>query len=88
VTESDRSATIIPGWYGERLDLDHAIHACFAHAEYQARQRDKAGPQDEHPAAPAPEPARDPETEPWHPTATEVDVIAAIQKACQKYAVT
>jgi hypothetical protein len=81
-------ATIIPGWYGERLDLDHAIHACFAHAEYQARQRDKAGPQDEHPAAPAPEPARDPETEPWHPTATEVDVIAAIQKACQKYAVT
>jgi HNH endonuclease len=32
--------TIIPPWYGERLDLDYAIHACFAHADYQARHRD------------------------------------------------
>ena len=24
--------TIIPAWYGERLDLDYAIHACFANA--------------------------------------------------------
>jgi len=24
--------TIIPPWYGERLDLDYAIHACFANA--------------------------------------------------------
>ena len=24
--------TIIPPWYGERLDLDHAIWACFANA--------------------------------------------------------
>ena len=29
--------TIIPAWYGERLDLDYAIHACFANADYQAR---------------------------------------------------
>jgi hypothetical protein len=79
--------TIVPGWYGERLDLDHAIHACFAHAEYTARQREKAEHRDEHPAAPEPEPEPETETEPWHPTATEVDVIAAIQKACQKYAV-
>ena len=33
--------TIIPAWYGERLDLDYAIHACFANAAYQARQRDR-----------------------------------------------
>ena len=24
--------TIIPPWYGERLDLDYAIHTCFANA--------------------------------------------------------
>jgi endonuclease/exonuclease/phosphatase family metal-dependent hydrolase len=24
--------TIIPAWYGERLDLDHAIYICFANA--------------------------------------------------------
>ena len=28
--------TIIPPWYGERLDLDYAIHACFANAANQA----------------------------------------------------
>ena len=51
-------ATIIPAWYGERLDLDYAIHACFANAEYQARQREKE-PRDEDPAVPAPAPGRD-----------------------------
>jgi hypothetical protein len=34
--------TIIPPWYGERLDLDHAIYVCFANArtaeERQARR--------------------------------------------------
>ena len=34
--------TIIPPWYGERLDLDHAIYTCLANArspqERQARQ--------------------------------------------------
>jgi Domain of unknown function (DUF222)/HNH endonuclease len=34
--------TIIPPWYGERLDLDHAIYVCFANAANQARQRDNA----------------------------------------------
>ncbi len=31
--------TIVPAWYGERLDLDYAIHASFADATYQARQQ-------------------------------------------------
>jgi hypothetical protein len=30
--------TIIPPWYGERLDLDHAIYVCFANAANQADQ--------------------------------------------------
>jgi len=36
--------TIIPPWYGERLDLDHAIYVCFANAANQARQHDNAPP--------------------------------------------
>jgi hypothetical protein len=43
--------TIIPPWYGERLDLDHAIYVCFANAANQARQPD-SGPsptQEDHP---------------------------------------
>ena len=38
--------TIIPPWYGERLDLDHAIHACLAHARTEQDKpagRDQAG---------------------------------------------
>ena len=35
--------TIIPPWYGERLDLDHAIYVCPANAANQARQ-DGSGP--------------------------------------------
>jgi HNH endonuclease len=34
--------TIIPAWYGERLDLDHAIYVCLANAENRARRRDQA----------------------------------------------
>jgi hypothetical protein len=34
-------STIIPAWYGERLDLDHAIYVCFANAANQARRRDQ-----------------------------------------------
>jgi hypothetical protein len=30
--------TIIPPWYGERLDLDYAIYTCFANAANKARQ--------------------------------------------------
>jgi hypothetical protein len=72
--------TIVPGWYGERLDLDHALYTCFANAEYQARHRDCADQHDDHPAAPAPR------AEPWRPAATEVDAITAIQKLCKAYA--
>ena len=38
--------TIIPPWYGERLDLDYAIHICFANARTQEERRadrDQAG---------------------------------------------
>ena len=38
--------TIIPPWYGERLDLDHAIYACFANArteEEKQADRDQDG---------------------------------------------
>jgi 5-methylcytosine-specific restriction endonuclease McrA len=64
--------TIVPAWYGERLDLDYAIYTCFANAETRARQRDDAA------ASPSA-----PEATPWRPTATEVDVIAAIQELCR-----
>ena len=36
--------TIIPPWYGERLDLDHAIYVCFANAASQAGQHDNGPP--------------------------------------------
>jgi hypothetical protein len=79
--------TIIPPWYGERLDLDYAIYTCFANAEYHARQREKAGQRDQagqpdqQPAA-----ATMPQEVPWTPTATEVDIFAAIRQQCRGYA--
>src|SRR5208282_6017774 len=40
--------TIIPPWYGERLDLDHAIYTCLANArtpeERQAQREPGQGP--------------------------------------------
>jgi len=37
--------TIIPPWYGERLDLNHAIWTCFANARTrEERERDPDGP--------------------------------------------
>ena len=36
--------TIIPPWYGERLDLDHAIYVCLANAANQARQHGSGPP--------------------------------------------
>jgi hypothetical protein len=41
--------TIIPPWYGERLDLDHAIHVCFANARIE--QERQAHLQDGEPKA-------------------------------------
>jgi hypothetical protein len=34
--------TIIPLWYGERLDLDYAIHVCFANARTEQERRSRA----------------------------------------------
>jgi hypothetical protein len=31
--------TIIPPWYGERLDLDYAIYVCFANARIEEERR-------------------------------------------------
>jgi hypothetical protein len=39
--------TIIPPWYGERLDLDHAIYACFANARTQQERQAHRDPADE-----------------------------------------
>jgi hypothetical protein len=33
------SETIVPPWYGERLDLDHAIWVCFANARTEEQKR-------------------------------------------------
>ena len=41
--------TIIPPWYGERLDLDYAIAVCFANARIQQERQDQ--PQDGEPEA-------------------------------------
>ena len=50
--------TIIPSWYGERLDLDHAIYICFANAG-QRGQRRAGPPEPGRPAAhPRPQPDR------------------------------
>jgi uncharacterized protein DUF222/HNH endonuclease len=38
--------TIIPPWHGERLDLDYAIHVCFANAANQASQASQASQYD------------------------------------------
>jgi hypothetical protein len=37
--------TIIPPWYGERLDLDYAIYTCFANAASQASRGPAPQPQ-------------------------------------------
>ena len=34
--------TIIPPWYGERLDLDHAIYTCLANARTPEERREQA----------------------------------------------
>ncbi len=78
--------TIVPAWYGERLDLDYAIYACFANAEYQARHRDDRDGEETR-AAPSAASAAAPEAEPWRPTATEVDVIAGIRRLNWEHAV-
>ncbi len=49
--------TIIPSWYGERLDLDHAIYICFANAANAANAAEQARQNpDGPPITPAPQP--------------------------------
>jgi hypothetical protein len=85
--------TIIPPWYGEHLDLDYAIHAAFANAEYQARQHDRdqrmRAYRDTHPQAPPP--AADPATpesepEPRQPDLYGINIITAAQNLGKRYA--
>jgi hypothetical protein len=75
--------TIIPYWYGERLNLDYAIHACFANADYQARHRDQGKPQNEH-EQPDPQDDHAPQEPPWQPKTTEVNIFAAIRRVCER----
>jgi hypothetical protein len=35
-------STPVPAWYGDRLNLDHAIYVCFANAENKARRAQQA----------------------------------------------
>jgi len=71
--------TIIPPWYGERLNLHDAIYTCFANADYQARHRDDKDQRgheqpDQDSATPAP---RD-----YSPT--PVDLITAVRNICER----
>jgi len=71
--------TIIPPWYGERLNLHDAIYTCFANADYQARHRDDKDQRgheqpDQDSATPAP---RD-----YSPT--PVDLITAVRNVCER----
>ncbi len=34
--------TVIPPWYGERLDLDYAIHVCFANARTEQERQSRS----------------------------------------------
>jgi hypothetical protein len=78
--------TIIPPWYGEHLDLDHAIYICFANAANAARHDNDPQPHDQHTPATPPQPA--PDTPRWTPRDTEIDVMAAIRRPCQAPALT
>jgi hypothetical protein len=85
--------TIIPPWYGEHLDLDYAIHAAFANADYQARQADRdqraQAYRDTHPepVPPTPDPdAPEPEPEPRQPDLYGISIITAAQNLGKRYA--
>ena len=59
-------ATIIPPWYGERLDLDHPIYICFANAANRARQAGNGPPPTQEIQPGQPEQPGEPEpVRPW-----------------------
>ena len=71
--------TIIPAWYGERLDLDYAIYTSFANAEYQAHHRDDKD-QREHK-----QPDQDSATPaPRSYSSIPVDLITAVRNICER----
>jgi hypothetical protein len=74
--------TIIPPWYGEHLDLDYAIHACFADADYQARHRDRQDQRE--PAQPDPQDDHTPQAPPRPPEITGVNIFTAIRRVCER----
>jgi len=74
--------TIIPYWYGERLDLDHAIYICFANAENEARRRD-CKDQREH-VQPDPQDDHAPQAPPREPETTGIDIFTAIRRICER----
>jgi hypothetical protein len=79
--------TIIPPWYGEHLDLDYAIHAAFANAEYQARQRERdqrmQAYREAHPEY-VPRPPDPDEPEPQDRWGS-VNIITAMREAGERY---
>ena len=58
--------TIIPPWYGERLDLDHAIYVCFANAANQANAASQASTASQDGSEPPPVPADPPDSADKH----------------------
>jgi 5-methylcytosine-specific restriction endonuclease McrA len=63
--------TIIPPWYGERLDLDHAIYTCFANARNRHERQDARDQADE----PAP----------FRPRAGVVDWFDWLRRQCDEH---
>jgi hypothetical protein len=62
--------TIIPPWYGERLDLDHAIYVRFANArteeEKQSHREQASEPKPFRPRLETSEPTEWMGRTPWH----------------------
>jgi hypothetical protein len=91
--------TIIPAWYGERLDLDHAIYTCFAnaanaadaarhhHDDTEPGQHDQDGRHDQDgqhtPGTPTP-----PGPPPWTPHLASIDLTDAIEHVFHEHALT
>jgi hypothetical protein len=86
--------TIIPPWYGERLDLDYAIYTCFANAANAAKAANAARQHDGAPLTPAeppdqpdpPVPPRDRDREgacheSW---GRPIDLFEAIRMLCRE----
>ena len=75
--------TIVPSWYGERIDLDHAIYVCLANARNQAGPPRNGQPralQDEREQRDKEEP------EPFRPRAWVVNPLDSIGSRCRDYA--